>query len=146
MGNNQLSLVQEFVGYAHTFIEQAAGILAQVEDQALQIAHLIERVGDFFFRGLVEAGDVHIADAGPDQEVQIDAVARNFVAHHGELQRLVRAFAQNGDVDGGAFGSLEQVGYVAGAHVVGGLAIDGDDDVARDEFRRDRRVFPQRAQ
>ena len=63
--------------------------------------------------------------------MQIDAVARNFIANDGELQRLVRAFAQNRDVDGGAFRPLQQVGHIAGGHVVGGLAIDRGNDVAR---------------
>ena len=39
--DDQLSLLQEFVGYAYAFTEQASGILAQIEDQAFQIAHLI---------------------------------------------------------------------------------------------------------
>ena len=68
---------------------------------------------------------------GLDHEMQIDAVARNLVADDGELKRLVGAFAQNGDVDRGSFGPFEQVRDIAGGHVVGGLAIDGDDDVAR---------------
>ncbi len=44
MGNDQLSLVQELVGHAHAFVQQAAGILPQIENQSLEIAHLIERV------------------------------------------------------------------------------------------------------
>src|SRR5271167_4207270 len=33
-------------------------------------------------------------------------------------------------MDGGALGSFQEVGYVAGAHIVGGLAVDRDDDVS----------------
>ena len=63
MRNDQLSLTQELVSNADAFVEQAAGILPQIEDQSLQVAHLIERVGNFVLRGFVEAGDVHVADA-----------------------------------------------------------------------------------
>src|ERR1700722_20174623 len=131
MGNDQLSLAQKLVGHAYAFVEQAAGILPQIEDQPFQIAHLVKRVGNFMFRGLIESGDVHVTDAGLYQEVQVNAIARNFIANHRELQRFVRAFAQNRDVDCGSFGSFQQVGDVASAHVVGGLAIDRGDDVAR---------------
>ena len=47
MRNDQLTLLQELVGNAHAFVEQAARILPQVENQALQIAHLVERFGNF---------------------------------------------------------------------------------------------------
>src|SRR3954470_2969567 len=131
MRNDQSSLMQELVGYANAFIKQAARILPQIENQSLQIAHLIQRVRDFMLGSLVESGDVHISNSRLDQEVQVNAVARNFVTHDSKLERLVRAFTQNRDVDGGALGTLEQIGHVASAHVVGRLAIDRGDDVAR---------------
>ena len=80
--------------------------------------------------GFLESGNVHVADAGLDHEVEVDAVARNLVADDGELEGMIGAFAQHGDADGGALRSLEQIGYVGGAHIVGGLAVDGGDDVA----------------
>src|SRR5271155_5379132 len=78
----------------------------------------------------LESGDVHVADAGLDHEVQVYAVTRNLIADDGEFQRMVGTFAQHGDADGGAFRAFEQVSYVGGAHVVGGLAVNGGDDVA----------------
>src|SRR5271167_2973678 len=63
--------------------------------------------------------------------MQVYAVARNFVADDGEFKRMIGAFAQHGDANGGAFRSLEQIGNVGGAHVVGGFAVDGGDNVAR---------------
>ncbi len=131
--------MQKLVSHAHAFVEQAARILPQIENQSLQVAHLIERIRDFMFRRLVESGDVHIADSRLDQEVQVDAVTRNLVAHHRELERLVRAFTQNRDVDSSALGTLEQVGYIASAHVVGRLAIDRGNNVARPNSRAIRR-------
>src|SRR5690242_2421284 len=130
VGNNQLTFAQELVSHAHAFVEQPAGILPQIEDQSSQVAHLVQRVSDFMLGGFVKAGNVHVPDSGLDQEMQIDAVARNLVADDRELQRFVGAFAQNSDVNRGAFRSFEQVGDIAGAHVVSRLAIDGGNDVA----------------
>src|SRR5258708_11337180 len=73
----------------------------------------------------LESGNVHVTDAGLDHEMQVHAVARNLVADDGEFERLVGTFAQHRDANGGAFRSLEQIGNVGGAHVVGGLAVDG---------------------
>src|SRR5208283_4191488 len=130
VGNDQLSLLEKFVGYADALAEQASGILAQIEDQAFQIAHLVERIGYFMLGGFLETGDVQVSDAGLDHEMEVDAIARNLVADDGEFDGVVGTFAQHGDADGGTFRSLEQIGYVRGAHVVGGLAVDGGDDVA----------------
>src|SRR5208337_3852359 len=105
--NNQLTLAQKLVGNAHAFAEQPSRILAQVENQTFEVAHLVERVGDFLFRGFVKPGDVQIADSGLDQEVQVDAVARDLVANYGELEGLVVALTQDRDMDGGSLGSLQ---------------------------------------
>jgi hypothetical protein len=130
-----LALSQEFIGDANTFAEQSTRILAKVEDQALQIAHLVESILHFFIRGLVEAGDVHVADPRTDEEVQIHAVARDFVTNHGEFERLVNAFTQHGDVNRGALRPLQQVSHIGGAHVIGGLAIDCNNDVTGADTR-----------
>ena len=63
--------------------------------------------------------------------MQIDAVPRNLVAHHGKLKRLVRAFAQNRDVNGRALRPLQQVSHIARCHVVSRLAIHRRDNVPR---------------
>src|SRR5580698_4864027 len=130
MRDDQLSLLQEFVGYAYAFAEQSSGILAQIKHQTFQISHLIERFGNFMLGGFLESGDVHVSDAGLDHEVQVDAIARNLVADDGEFNGMIRAFPQHGDADGGSLGPLEQIGDIRGAHVVGGLAVDRGDDVA----------------
>ena len=141
MRNDQLALLQEFVGNAHAFAQQSAGILAQVQNQPFQIAELVERIGDFVLGGLLEAGNVDVANAGLDQECEVDAVARNLVAHQTEFHRLLDALAQDRDVNRRSLRPLKQVRNVGGAHVVGGLAVDGDDHVARDGCRPCRRAF-----
>ena len=73
---------------------------------------------------------MHVADARLDEEVNIHAVAGNLIAHHGESERRLRALAQHGDVHSGALGAFQQFSHVGSGHVVGGLAIHRDDDVA----------------
>src|SRR5580692_9088139 len=55
--DDELSLLQELVGDADALTEQTARIAAQVEDESLEVAEGIERVGNFVFGGLVEAVD-----------------------------------------------------------------------------------------
>src|SRR5947208_2524064 len=131
MGDDELSLMQKFIGNANAFVQQSTRILPQIEDETFQVSELIEGFLNFFFRRLIEAGNVHVADAGANQEMQIDAVARNLVAHDCELDRLLRAFTKNRNMDGRSLGPLQQVGDITGIHVVGRLAIDGDNYVAR---------------
>ncbi len=131
MRNDHRAAAQELIGNVNAFAQQSAGIAAQVEDQAFQVAKLLERLLDFVSRGLVELVDVHVADAGPHDEVDVHAVARDFRALHGELHRMINAVAQDGDVDRGALRSFEQVGHFAHAEVVGGLAVYGDNHVTR---------------
>src|SRR5260370_19302220 len=129
--DDQLALLEKFVGHAYDFSQQSSRILPQIEDKAFQIAHLIESFGDFMLGRFLESGNVHVTDAGLDHEVQVHAVARNLVADYGKFEGLVGAFAQHRDADSSAFRSLKQIGNVGGAHVVGGLAVDGGNNVAR---------------
>ena len=128
--NDELIFLQELVGHAHAFTQQAAGITAQIENQALEIAKLIQSSGNFLFRGLVESVHVHVADSRPDQEMHVHAVTRNLVAHQGKLHRLLYAFARDADVHRRAFRPLEHVGDFGGAHVFRRLAVNRDDHVA----------------
>src|SRR3954468_6979512 len=101
--NNQLVFAQKLVGNSHALVQQSTWILAQIENQSLQIAGLIEaveRVLHFFFGGLIKPGDVHVTNSRMNQKVQIHAVARNLVADNREFERLVVAFTEDGDVDG----------------------------------------------
>src|SRR3954453_6562114 len=79
--------------------------------------------------GFLELGDVHVANARLHQEVDVDGVTRNLVAGNDEVHRLGGALAGEGPANLGALGSFEQIGDFGGAHVVRGLAIDGNDHV-----------------
>src|SRR5258708_28025206 len=63
--------------------------------------------------------------------MQVDAVTGDFVANDIELERLVRAFTQDGDADIGVSRALQQVSYFTRIHVVSGFAVNCNDDVAR---------------
>ena len=53
MRDDELALLEELVGYAYPFAQQAAGISAQIKNQTLQIAEGIERFGDFMLGGFL---------------------------------------------------------------------------------------------
>ena len=99
----------------------------------------VERTLHFLFRGLVELRNVHVANAGTNEEVKIDAVARNLIANHRKLERLFCSFTQHRDVDSCALRPLQQVSHIAGVHVVSGLAIHCGDNVAGMNSRAVRR-------
>src|SRR5207253_8087977 len=129
-GTNELAFVEELVSHAHAFAQQPTGILSQVKDQALNIAHFLQRLRHFVLSGLLKTGNVHIANAGTDQEMQVNAIAGNFIAHYVEVEWLVGTFPQYGDAYRRPFGTLQKIGDVSRAHIVGGFAVDRDNDVA----------------
>src|SRR6185437_15909755 len=110
MRDDHLTLVQELVGHVYAFIQQAARVLAEVEDQPFQSplgVELVQGFRDFMPGGFGEAVYVHVADAGANFEFQIDAVAFYLVGNHRELDGLFRAFAKNGDVDRSSLRTLQ---------------------------------------
>ena len=52
MGHDQLVLVQEHVGNGHGFIQQAAGISAQIKNNAVELGgiQIFQRHGEFGIR------------------------------------------------------------------------------------------------
>src|ERR1051326_3813308 len=130
MRHDNLSLMQEFVGDANALVEESTRILAQIKNEPFQIAKLLERILNFLLCRFIESRDVHIPDAGPDQEMQIHAVAWNLIAYHCELKRFFRALSQHRDVDRGGLGACQHVRDVAGGHVDIRFPIACDDDVS----------------
>src|SRR5689334_2998221 len=102
MRNNQLTFTQKFVCNSYTFAQQTTGILTEVENQSFQVAHLFERLCYLVLGSLLETRDVHVANTGTNQEVQIHAVTWNLIANNIEVERLVGAFTQNRDSNRGA--------------------------------------------
>ncbi len=94
MGDDDLTLLEELVGHVDGFVEETAGVAAEVEDEAVDaLRKLIERVADLAAGGLDEAGDVDVADAGADEEGEIDGGTGDFVANEVEDEGTGCAFA-----------------------------------------------------
>ncbi len=130
--DDEIVLVEKHVRHTDSLVQQAATVVAQIEDQSIElwIIELLHRVGQIAVGRFVERGDAHIADAWPNHRKILDAGARNFVANHGDFDRLVPTFARDGDMDGGALGALQHVCHFVGAEAVAGLSVDFGDHVA----------------
>src|SRR3954465_11692891 len=88
MGDDDLALLEETVGHSDPFIEESAGIVAEVEDEALNVvlAEALEIVLYFAAGVLIERLDIDVHDARPDEERILDALARDLVADDVEGQ------------------------------------------------------------
>src|SRR5882762_9191261 len=130
--DDQLILVEEHIADGYCFVEQAAGVAAHVENQAIEgwRIKLLQGVGNFAIGGFVKAGKANVTDARFQQKGDVHGMARNFVASYGEDERLVVAFAGDRNLYDGALGAFQHVGYIAGGQAVGGLVINLDDHVA----------------
>ena len=140
--NHQLTLLQELVAHIDGLVDQPAGVAAEVDDETLKgtlLAELVERFADFACGVLLEAGNVHIADAGANLEGKIDGGAGDFVAGKVEGEVLGRALACDDDRNVGAACALEQRGDGGRIHAVGGLAVDRNDLVAGPDAGLERR-------
>src|ERR1700758_4040684 len=116
MRDDHCTFMQELVGYSYALTEQPPGVLPEVEDQALDVPHVLQSLSNFVLRRLLKSGNVHIANARADHKMLVHAVARNLVTNHIEIERLVVTFTQNGDLNGGALRPFEQVSHIRGAH------------------------------
>ena len=137
MGNDGLPFLQELVGYRDAFVEQAAWVLAQIEDQAMNVvlAQLLQAVFQLLASIFSELLDEDVGDAGLQPDGVFNAAARDFVADDREVDGLIAAFARNHDGDLRAARTFQQVGDLGGGQVVGGLVVHLHDDVARPDAR-----------
>src|SRR6267142_2009027 len=130
--DDELILVEEHIADGYCFVEQAAGVAAHVEKQAIEgwRIKLLQGVGNFAIGGFVKAGKANVTDARFQQKGDVHGMARNFVARYGEDERLGVAFAGNRNFYDRALGTLQHVGDIAGGEAVGGLVINLDNNVA----------------
>ncbi len=133
LADDDLALLEELVGHVDGFGQQAAGVAAEVEDEALHVVvfiYGIDGVADFVAGSFDEAGDADVADAGTNVEGEVDGGAGDVVADEIEGEEFGCAFALHAYGDVGALGAFELGGDGRGVHVGGGFAVDGADDVA----------------
>ena len=67
LGYHDCAILQEIVGYGDGLIEQAAGVVAQIDDVALQILadrllRFLDRLDEVGVRLLVEGRDLDVGD------------------------------------------------------------------------------------
>ncbi len=92
--NDHIAFGQEMIAHRDGFIQQAARIAAQVENEAFELVliHRLERFFHLVAGGFVELFEEHVADARLQQEGVRHALAADFVAddveHHGLIARL----------------------------------------------------------
>ena len=125
---------QEGGRYAHRAVKQAAGVVAQVQNQALergfvffgQLLHCFAQRGDGAF---LELADADVAVARLDQ---FGAHALHFDDGAGELegQRFGRVFARNGQFDVGAGFAAHFFYRIAHCHAACGFVVNFHDKVA----------------
>ena len=114
-------------------MQQAAGVVAQVEHQALdrtlpeQVGQVLDQV---FHRAFLELRDAHERVAGLDH-LRAHRDHADDVAHDAELERLRLALARHGEHDRCLGLAAHQLDGVGQLHAARQLVVDLDDDVAR---------------
>ncbi len=134
-----LALGEQVVADLDRLAQQAAGVIAQVKNEPMQVLEAVDGVDHFLGRGFLELGEMDVAHTGPNLVGQIDGGVRNLIAHQVEDQRLGLPLANHGDLNVCAFGSLQRFGDEVGGHAVGRFAVDGRDHVAGPNAGAERR-------
>ncbi len=136
LDGNDGAFGEEGVADAHGLVQEAAGIAAQIKHDALDAAcglafaaSLGEGVLEFV-RGLLgEAGEADPVVA-LFQALALDADERDGVAHDAHGHRLLLLGVQDGQLDRGALGAADAGDDLLEGKLLGGLAVDGENDVA----------------
>jgi len=130
LGNDGLSLGEQVIADFYCLGDQAAGVVAQVEHQAFQVAEAVDGFNDFAGGGFFEDFQVNVADAGANLIGEVDGRVGDLIADQVEDQQFGLPLAGHADLYVGAFGTLERFGHQVVVHAVGVFAVDGGDDVA----------------
>ncbi len=148
-GRHDLALLQERVGDGDRFLEQAARIVAEVDDVALElVTDLVREVGDLALQAfgglLVEGGDADIGDV-----VLLDARAHradaDVVAHQGDVDRIVLTLADDLELDLGVDRAAHLLDGLVESQALHRLVVEiGDDVIGHDAGAGGRRVVDRR--
>ena len=143
MRDDQLVLIEEHVRDRDSLVEQASGIAAQVEDEAVELGHVQHLQGGCHITICIfafESGQTDIPDARPHEKCDVHCMAGNLIARQSEVHRRILAFADHAHAYHRSLGPFEQISDFGGSQALGGLAINYVDDVAWTNagFRRGR--------
>ena len=129
--DHHLALLQEQVRDREGLVEQAAGVVADVEDhrggpalhellhRLLELALAVGSLAGPAGGGLVEVLQAHVAHALAGHEGVGHGVQGDGVADDRELEGLVVALAHDGDAHGRALGAAQALHRVVDAHAPG---------------------------
>src|ERR1035438_9181797 len=99
LGDDVLPFAEEMVADFDRLAEQSAGIATQVENQALQVAETIDGLNHLAGCGLLELGEVDVANAGANFVFEVDRGVGNFVTYQVKGKRLALSLANHGDLN-----------------------------------------------
>ena len=140
--------IEEIAGDAHRGVEQTAGIVAQIEHEAVEAAagfalHLVERIDELALRLLGEGADANIADA-TGLEMRLDRGDTDDRAGQRHVERTLTQ-TQDHHAHFGAGRSAQLIDRILQGHAIGRMAVDAQNDVAWLEAgARRRRVVDRR--
>ena len=128
---NHQAAVDKQVGYRNAGTQDAAGVIAQVNHQALQLGlrhQLIQGSGGFIAGGSAELGDAQIAIAGC-QKPRADARHLDGIPYHGDLKGFRFTRPANFQIDGRTHGTPHNFDRLVDGHAFYRLAIKFQDHV-----------------
>ena len=102
--NDEISLLQELVGYLSRCLKVAAAIILKVEDQVFH-SHFLERIhrrSHLLVAGQAEASQSDVSDSRTNHIRRIHRGYRNLIALHLESKLVLDATAHNGKIHRGS--------------------------------------------
>ena len=145
LGADDASVRQKQVADLARCLEQAARVVAQIEDQAAHalVLQFLDRLAHLLARRLAETGQTDVADLVflvehevPGAEIVGLAPIAEYARHlddgprDGYIDRFLGALVQHGQRHGLPRLALDQIDGLVHAHVLGRFAVDLDDEVA----------------
>src|SRR5207237_1080184 len=126
--------LEEEIGHPHGLGEEAPGVVAQVEHEPLQAGRLLverlQRPLEVVVGPLLELRQAHVAVAGLEL-LPLDALDLDDLARHGDVEDLGRVLALEGERDLRVLRPAHLLDRIDERHVLGELAVDLHDLVAR---------------
>ena len=146
LGTDDGAVIEEVIGDLHRRIEHAAGIVAQIDDEALEspgarvleLGHGLLQLGG---GGVGEASDAQVAEIRR-QQLGLHALQLHVGALHLEFEQRRGAVAPHREPDRTAFGSAHACDGRVQVGRVDRHAVDADDDVAGCGSRHARPASP----
>ena len=131
IGNQDLlALLQELVRHLDGGLQIPSRVGSQVEDQALQVRpQLFQALLNFLVGGLVESGELDVADARSEEEGERNTVVGDLVANDGHIEQFGDSGAVYGDVDHRSLGAPQPFHHILNVQSVGRIPFNPGDDV-----------------